>query len=67
MRKINNFDAKTSQALIKEYIASDSVFQIDNSTNFSDVNYCIDIYGRENFKKMSAILTSNGFISLLVA
>ncbi len=47
MKKIKNLDAKTAQALIKEYIDSNSVLQTDKSTTFSDLSDCIDVYFRE--------------------
>ena len=47
MKKIKNLEAKTAQALIKEYIDSDSVLQTDKSTTFSDLSDCIDVHVRE--------------------
>lgn len=47
MKKIKNLEAKTAQALIKEYIDSDSVLQTDKSTTFSDLGDCIDVHVRE--------------------
>ena len=47
MKKIKNLEAKTAQALIKEYIDSDSVLQTDKSTTFSDLSDCIDVNVRE--------------------
>ena len=47
MNKIKNLEAKTAQALIKEYIDSDSVLQTDKSTTFSDLSDCIDVHVRE--------------------
>jgi hypothetical protein len=47
MKKITNLEAKTAQALIKEYIDSDSVLQTDKSTTFSDLSACIDVHVRE--------------------
>jgi hypothetical protein len=44
MKKITNLDAKTAQALIKEYIDSNSVLQTDKSSNFSDLSDCIDVH-----------------------
>ena len=44
MKKIKNLEAKTAQALIKEYIDSDSVLQTDKSTTFSDLSDCIDVH-----------------------
>jgi ribosomal protein L37E len=48
MKKIKNLEAKTAQALIKEYIDSNSVLQTDKSTTFSDLSDCIDVHVREN-------------------
>jgi ribosomal protein L37E len=47
MKKIKNLEAKTAQALIKEYIDSNSVLQTDKSTTFSDLSDCIDVHVRE--------------------
>ena len=47
MKKIKNLEANTAQALIKEYIDSDSVLQTDKSTTFSDLSDCIDVHVRE--------------------
>ena len=47
MKKIKNLEAKTAQALIKEYIDSDSVLQTDKSTTFSDLSDCINVHVRE--------------------
>jgi hypothetical protein len=47
MKKIKNLEAKTVQALIKEYIDSNSVLQTDKSTTFSDLSDCIDVHVRE--------------------
>lgn len=47
MKKIKNLEAKTAQALIKEYIDSNSVLQTDKSTTFSDLSDCIDVHIRE--------------------
>uniref|UniRef100_UPI0040472D0F IS1595 family transposase n=2 Tax=Algoriphagus sp. TaxID=1872435 RepID=UPI0040472D0F len=47
MNNIKNLEAKTAQALIKEYIDSDSVLQTDKSTTFSDLSDCIDVHVRE--------------------
>lgn len=47
MKRIKNLEAKTAQALIKEYIDSDSVLQTDKSTTFSDLSDCIDVHVRE--------------------
>jgi hypothetical protein len=45
--KIKNLGAKTAQALIKEYIDSNSVLQTDKSTTLSDLSDCIDVHVRE--------------------
>lgn len=47
MKKIKNLEAKTAQALIKEYIDQDSVLQTDKSTTFSDLSDCIDVHIKE--------------------
>ncbi len=47
MKKIKNLEAKTAQALIKEYIDSNAVLQTDKSTTFSDLSDCIDVHVRE--------------------
>jgi hypothetical protein len=47
MKKIKNLEAKTAQALIKEYINSNSVLQTDKSTTFSDLSDFIDVHVRE--------------------
>ena len=47
MKKIKNLEAKTAQALIKEYIDKDSVLQTDKSTTFSDLSDCIDVHIKE--------------------
>jgi len=47
MKKIKNLETKTAQALIKEFIDSDSVLQTDKSTTFSDLSDCIDVHVRE--------------------
>jgi len=47
MKKIKNLEAKTAQALIKEYIDQSSVLQTDKSTTFSDLGDCIDVHVRE--------------------
>lgn len=47
MKKIKNLEAKTAQALIKDYIDSDSMLQTDKSTTFSDLSDCIDVHVRE--------------------
>jgi hypothetical protein len=47
MKKIKNLEAKTAQALIKEYFDSNSVLQTDKSTTFSDLSDCIDVHVRE--------------------
>jgi hypothetical protein len=47
IKKIKNLEPKTAQALIKEYIDSNSVLQTDKSITFSDLSDCIDIHVRE--------------------
>jgi len=47
MKKIKNLEAKTAQALIKEYIDKDSVLQTEKSTTFSDLSDCIDVHIKE--------------------
>ena len=47
MKKIKNLEAKTAQALIKEYIDKDSVLQTDKSTTFSDLSDCVDVHVKE--------------------
>ncbi len=46
MKKIKNLEAKTAQALVKEYIDSNSVIQTEKSTYFSDLSDCIDVKTR---------------------
>lgn len=47
MKKIKNLEAKSAQALIKEYLDKDSVLQTDKSTTFSDLSDCIDVHVKE--------------------
>ncbi len=47
MKKIKNLEAKTAQALIKEFIDKNTVLQTDKSTTFSDLSDCIDVHVRE--------------------
>lgn len=65
-KKIKNLEAKTAQALIKEYNDSNSVFQTDKSTTLPDLIDCIDVHVREVSETEEGILTSNGFTLLSV-
>ena len=47
MKKIKNLEAKTADALIKEYIDKNSVLQTDKSTTFSDLGDCIEVHVKE--------------------
>lgn len=47
MKKIKNLEARSAEALIKQYIDQDSVLQTDKSTTFSDLGDYIDVHVRE--------------------